>query len=111
MMRTRLLRSQALLLRLGLLCVLGFAQHGALQHVYSHFGIVADPYAAGDGHTPPMQGCDLGVVHAALDGELPASIALCTVTFGVPVPPPHFVTAFTPHPLHSFHSRAPPARA
>jgi len=111
MMPTRLLRSQALLVRLGLLFVLVLVQHGALQHAYSHFGLVPDPYATGDGHAPPAQGCDLGVVHAALDGNLPSSTAHCAVTFAVPAPSPHSVTAFTPLSLRAFHSRAPPARA
>jgi hypothetical protein len=103
--------STALLVRLGLLLVLLFAQHGALLHAYSHFGLVPDPYAAGEGRLPPAQGCDLGVVHAALDGDLPSAAALCAATFAVPASATLSLTAFTPLSLRPFHSRAPPARA
>lgn len=87
-----------------------FAQHGALWHAYSHFGLTPDPYATGDGHAPPTHGCELGVVHAALEGSPPSSAMPCAVTLAAPTPATLSAAAFTPLPLRSFHSRAPPAR-
>ena len=107
---TRPIRVQVLLFRLALLLVLLCMQHGALLHAYSHFGLVPDPYATGDGHAPPAQGCDLGVVHAALDGDLPSSLLLHIATLAVPAPSPLSVTAVTPLSPRFFHSPAPPAR-
>jgi hypothetical protein len=97
--------------RLLLALVLLWAQHGALAHAYSHFGLVPDPYAVGDGSTPPAQGCDLGVVHAALDGDPPSCAVLQTAPFAAPIPSALFVTAVTPLSVRCFNSRAPPTRA
>jgi hypothetical protein len=109
MMRTRLRRSQALLVRLGLLLVLVLTQHGALQHAYSHFGLVPDPYAQRDPHVPPALGCDLGVVHAALDGNPPISARVLVVQSALPVAAAYAVTPFHPLSVLCFQSRAPPA--
>ncbi len=103
-------RSQALLARLGLVLVLLFAQHGALLHAYSHFGIVPDPYATPGSHSPPAQGCDMGVVHAALDGDPPSWAGLLVAEFAPPVVGHRAFTPFHPLSLVHFHSRAPPAR-
>ena len=111
MTRRHSLSLHGLLAHVGLALVLLLAQHGALRHVYSHFGVVPDPYATGDTHAPPAQGCDLGIVHATLDCDPPSAFALLPVRFGFPAPLSVFVTAFTPLSLHWFHSRAPPAQA
>jgi hypothetical protein len=97
--------------RLLLAAVLVFAQHAALLHAYSHFGIVPDPYRSSDGHHAPTQGCELGVVHAALDGELPSSIAVIRTPLAVSLPAAIPIAGFTPQFLRAFLSRAPPARA
>ena len=95
--------------RLLLAAVLLFAQHGALQHAYSHFGLVPDPYAQRDSHAPPALGCDLGVVHAALDGNPPISARVLVVQSAPPVAAAYAVTPFHPLPVLCFQSRAPPA--
>jgi hypothetical protein len=96
--------------RLLLAIVLLFAQHGALLHAYSHFGIVPDPYASPGSHPPPAQGCDLGVVHAALDGDPPSCVVLLVVAFAPPVGGYGTFTAFHPVSFIPFLSRAPPVR-
>jgi hypothetical protein len=111
MMRTRPIRMQVLLFRLALLLVLLCMQHGALQHAYSHFGLIPDPYATGGENAPPAQSCDLGVVHAALDGNPPNSVALGTATVASPAPSLFPVTAVSPLSPRFFQSRAPPTRA
>lgn len=104
------LPAKAFAVRLLLAVMLLFVQHGAVLHAYSHFGLVPDPYAIGD-TTQPAQGCDVGVVHAALDGDPPSTVTLFSTRFALPVPQSAAVTAFTPLSLRSFQSRAPPARA
>jgi hypothetical protein len=91
--------------------VLLLSQHGALLHAYSHFGIVPDPYAIGDTQAPPAQGCDLGVVHAALDGDPPNTAAVLAPQLPPSVAAEVAVTAFTPLLLRSFETRAPPTRS
>jgi hypothetical protein len=108
-MRTHLIPSQALLIRLGLLLVLLTMQRGALLHAYSHFGIVPDPYATGDRHVPPAQGCDLGVVHAALEGDPLSCAPLLALEYLPPVTAVPAVTCFDRPSVLSFRSRAPPA--
>ena len=95
---------------LALAAMLLLLQHGALLHAYSHFGIVPDPYATSGSHSPPAQGCDMGVVHAALDGDPPSWAGLLVVGFVPPVVGHRTFTAFHPLSLAHFHSRAPPAR-
>ncbi len=105
MKRTR----RALLVRLGMLLTLLCVQHGALQHAYSHFGLVPDPYAVSDRGAPPAQACDFGIAHAALDANPPSSILFCTLGGVAPLATLFFVSAFTPRALPAFDSRAPPA--
>ena len=110
-MTSQTARIHGLLARLGLALVLVLTQVGALRHAYSHFGIVPDPYAVGETHTPPVQGCDLGVVHAALDGDPPSATMVLLLRIPPEVPTTVAVASFIPRLVPSFQSRAPPARA
>jgi hypothetical protein len=106
-----LLCPKAFAAHLVLVALLFFLQQGALQHAYAHFGLVSDPYATGDSHTPPAQGCDLGAVHAALDGSPTSAATLLSPPLEPAVAAEPAVTGFDPQPVLTFQSRAPPARA
>jgi hypothetical protein len=105
------LLTNAVAARVLLVAVLLFAQQGALKHAYSHFGLVPDPYAQNDSQTPPGLGCDLGVVHAALDGDPPSGARLLVVQFAPSVGAVAAFTPFHPAPVLCFQSRAPPLLA
>jgi hypothetical protein len=105
------LRPKGFAAHLALAAMLFLLQQGALQHAYSHFHIVPDPYAAGDSHTPPAHGCDMGAVHAALDGDPPSCATLLVLTSAPPVAAEPAVARFDPPSVICCRSRAPPARA
>lgn len=107
-MRPTRLSCGALFARLGLLLVLLCAQHGALLHAYSHFGLVPDPYAVGDRNAPPAEACDLGIVHCALDASPPSLTLDFPSGAAAPLALRYLACAFTPRALPAFHSRAPP---
>lgn len=97
--------------RLFLALALLLSQHGALLHAFSHAGVGSDPYTSNDSHAPPGKVCDFGVLHAALDGELPVAAPVIQLAGAEPLACAAPAAAVLPSSFLPFHSRAPPAAA